>query len=97
MLGALVAFNWLFGWIENMNKMDMLNVGQWMIIGMCLSCDFRKMTDKEFVIWFKSLFCFDLLRNPYSRSIITKKLIKIEILKRLLSTKDDARKIGQEN
>jgi len=97
LLGALVAFNWLFGWIENMNKMDMLNVGQWMVIGLCVSKEFRKMTDKEFSIWFSSLFYFDINRNPYSMSIITQKIIKIEILKRLLSKKDDARKIGQEN
>lgn len=55
-LGVLVAFHWAFGWIEDMNKFDSLNIGLWLIIAMCLSPKFRRMSNFEFQIWFKSIF-----------------------------------------
>lgn len=55
-LGALVGFHWLYGWVEDMNDFGPMNIALWMIIGMCLSPKFRKMSNSEFIIWFKSIF-----------------------------------------
>lgn len=58
LLGCLVAFHWMYGWVEDVPAFDMFNISFWMIIGMCLSVQFREMTDSDFEMWFKGLFCF---------------------------------------
>lgn len=58
LLGCLVAFHWMYGWVEDITAFDMFNISFWMIIGMCLSLQFRKMTDMEFVEWYKDIFYF---------------------------------------
>ena len=54
--GLVVAFNFLYGWVENVTSFDILNFTYWTFISMCLSSRFRSMTDHEFKEWFNSLF-----------------------------------------
>lgn len=55
-LGCFIAFRWAYGWIEDMNRFDIMNLSLWMIIAMGLSSQFRQMNDMEFKIWFKNIF-----------------------------------------
>lgn len=55
-LGVFVAFRWAFGWIEDFNRFSIMSISLWMMIGMCFSYQFRKMTNTEFEGWFKSIF-----------------------------------------
>ena len=76
-LGALVSFHWLYGWIEDMNNLNPMNIALWMIIGMCISPYFRKMNNLEFELWFKSIFANSRM-IPYT-------IFKILKLKKTLS------------
>lgn len=77
-LGLLVAFHWAFGWIEDVNTFIPMNFALWMIIGMCLSPQFRDMTDLEYKLWFKSLFCSDQLL-PYYKYHYIKSLLRLRL------------------
>lgn len=57
-IGCYIAFNWFYGWIENMNRFDISNIFLWLVIAMGYSKEFRSYTDIEFSIWIKSLFKF---------------------------------------
>lgn len=56
LLGTFTSFNWFYGWIENCNDYNMMSVGWWLITSMCLSSQFRNMSDEQFKIWFQSIF-----------------------------------------
>lgn len=56
LLGLYVAFRWCYAWVEDFSKFDLNYFFLWVIIGMCFSLAFRKMEDKDFEIWFKSIF-----------------------------------------
>ena len=53
--GAMVVFYFAFGWIENSTSFYIINVTYWIFISICLSSSFRKMTDKEFKLWFRTI------------------------------------------
>lgn len=50
-LGCFIAFRWAYGWIEDMNNFDIMNIALWMIIAMGQSQTFRMMNNKEFKKW----------------------------------------------
>ena len=54
--GIVVAFNFLYGWVENVTAFDILNFTYWIFISICLSSKFRSMTDEDFKSWYNSLF-----------------------------------------
>lgn len=53
--GAMVVFYFAFGWIENSTSFDIINVTYWIFISICLSSSFRKMTDRDFKLWFRTI------------------------------------------
>lgn len=55
-LGCFIAFRWAYGWVEDMNRFDIMNISIWMMIAMGLSVQFRLMNNNEFKIFIKSLF-----------------------------------------
>lgn len=55
LLGCYIAFRWAFGWIEDLNNFNILNVSLWTMIGMCYSDKFRNMTNWEFKKWIRQL------------------------------------------
>lgn len=77
-LGALTSFNWFFGWIENTNTYDMMNIGLWIVIAMCISPQFREMNDFEFKTWVNSIFSKQGI-VPYRKLQIIKQLFVIKI------------------
>ena len=56
MAGMVTAFNFAYGWVENITNFDILNVVYWTFISICLSPRFRNMDDAEFKSWFSGLF-----------------------------------------
>ena len=51
LLGCFIAFRWAYGWIEDMNNFNIMNVALWMMIAMGFSYEFRMMNNNEFKIW----------------------------------------------
>jgi len=76
-LAVVVAIHWALGWIENMNNFIPMNMGQWMVIGMCISPEFRRMSNDEFKIWFRSLFSWKMVTDYH----------KVEMMKRYFKYK----------
>jgi hypothetical protein len=56
LVGINVAFRWAYGWVEDFSEFDLSNIFLWVMIGMCFSESFRKMTDKEMKMWVLGLF-----------------------------------------
>jgi hypothetical protein len=50
-LACFISFHFLLGWMEDLNRWDNNNVLIWMTIGICLSNEFRSMTDNDFKKW----------------------------------------------
>lgn len=78
-LGSFVAFHWLYGWVENVIAIDGMNIGLWTIIAMCLSPKFRKMSNIEFRIWFKSIFSDSAINRYLAYQILRLKFSIIQI------------------
>ena len=47
-IGIYVAFRWLFAWIEDFSRFDLNYMFLWILIGICYSPIYRKMTNQEF-------------------------------------------------
>lgn len=54
-VGVYVSFCYAFAWIEDFARVDLNTMFLWILIGMCFSPRFRGMTDKQFIIWIKSI------------------------------------------
>ncbi len=78
---SLIAFHWLYGWVENQNRFDSLNIALWMIIAMCLSSQFRTMTDKEIKLWFLSIFDKNDI-SLYKKYSILKLYISMKLIRK---------------
>jgi hypothetical protein len=50
-LALYVSFRWIIAWIEDFNNMDLNYLFLWIMIGMCFSSAYRKMTNIEFNNW----------------------------------------------
>lgn len=55
-IGCYVAFHWSYGFLEDINDVDMLNIILWTYIGMCYSSRFRLMSCNDFKNWAKTLY-----------------------------------------
>ena len=55
-VGLYVLFRWIYAWVEDFNRFDIMNVVLWVVIAMCYSPAFRRMTDKEFKFWVRGIF-----------------------------------------
>lgn len=56
LLGVFVAFRWMYGWVEDFNRFDIMNISLWMMIAICCSTMFREMSDTDFEQWIKGVF-----------------------------------------
>lgn len=56
LIGLNIAFRWAYGWVEDFSNFDLSNIFLWIMIGMCFSESFRKMTDKEIRMWVQGIF-----------------------------------------
>lgn len=55
-IGVYVAFRWLYGWIEDFDRFDLINLYLWIPIFMCYSNRFIEMTENDFKNWARSIF-----------------------------------------
>lgn len=55
-IGLYVAFRWLYGWIEDFDRFDLINLYLWIPIIMCYSTRFLNMTDNDFRVWIHGFF-----------------------------------------
>ena len=56
MAALFIAFHFAYGWVEDFNRFDIMNISIWMGIAMGFSAEFRNMTNEEFKLWFISIF-----------------------------------------
>ena len=56
LIGIYIAFNFMYGWVENATCFDILNITYWLMISICLSPKFRSMSDNEFKLWINQVF-----------------------------------------
>jgi hypothetical protein len=56
MLGLYIAFRWLYAWVEDINNFSLNYYMIWIMIGVCVSNEFRSMTDIEVKIWVRGIF-----------------------------------------
>ncbi|WP_277235160.1 hypothetical protein [Phocaeicola salanitronis] len=52
-LGCFIAFRWAYGWVEDTNGFNIMNISLWITIAMGLSIYFRRMNNKEFQTFIK--------------------------------------------
>lgn len=55
-LGCFIAFRWAYGWIEDFNRFDIMNISLWMMISMGISIQFRSMSNEQFKSWLNGIF-----------------------------------------
>lgn len=55
-IGVYVAFRWFYGWIEDFDRFDLINLYLWIPIIMCYSVRFLHMTDYDFHCWIRNFF-----------------------------------------
>ena len=53
-IGVYVAFRWFYGWIEDFDRFDLINLYLWIPIIMCYSIRFLRMTDYDFYCWIQN-------------------------------------------
>lgn len=55
-IGLYVMFRWIYSWVEDFNRFDIMNIVLFIFIAICYSEQFRSMNDKDFKNWLKSIF-----------------------------------------
>lgn len=81
-IAILVAFHWLYGWVEESCSFNNMDIILWLLIAICTSSQFRNMTNAEFRLWIKSVFSEDetiFLRYRTIKRIFFVKLCQIAI------------------
>lgn len=56
LLGIYVAFRWLYSWVEDINNFSLNYFMLMIMIGLCFSESFRRMTMKDVTIWVRGVF-----------------------------------------
>lgn len=70
--GVYICFRWFYAWVEDFSRFDLSTVFLWVCIAMCISKEFRAMTDNEFKNWFRGVF-----DNRYRDTILKKQLVTL--------------------
>lgn len=71
LVGIFVAFNWAYSWVENGNIFNLNYIGIWLMVGICLSPEMRRMSDSDMRYWIRGLFVSGTKRgrNAYRRYV----------------------------
>lgn len=54
-VGVLIAFRWVYAWVEDFSRFDLNYLFIWILIGMCYSPLYRNMSNNEFKQWIKAV------------------------------------------
>jgi hypothetical protein len=65
-IGLNVSFRWAYGFVEDFSNFDLSNIFLWLMIGMCFSKKFRKMSNNQMKNWVLSIFD----KPKYSRLLL---------------------------
>jgi hypothetical protein len=65
-LGLYVSFRWVTAWVEDFNRFNIMNLIIWIVIAICYSEQFRKMSDRDFKFWVNGVF----KKNTLKKSLI---------------------------
>lgn len=74
LVGLNISFRWAFGFVEDFSTFDLSNIFLWIMIGMCFSETFRKMSNNEMKDWVQGI--FESLKG--FRSINTTQQLKLK-------------------
>lgn len=55
-IACIVAFRWAFAWLEDFTRFDLNNLFLWVMITMCYSPYFLKMSNRSFILWIRNIF-----------------------------------------
>ena len=55
-IGLNLCFRWAYAWVEDFSNFDLNNLLLWMMIGICISKSFRRMTNAEVKLWVEGIF-----------------------------------------
>jgi hypothetical protein len=66
LIGINVSFRWAYGFVEDFSNFDLSNIFLWLMIGMCFSKKFRKMSNNQMKNWVLSIFD----KPKYSRLLL---------------------------
>ena len=55
-IGLYVTFRWIYAWVEDFNRFDIMNIVLWIFIAICYSEQFRSMSDHDFKEWLGTIF-----------------------------------------
>ena len=55
-IACIVAFRWTFAWLEDFTRFDLNNLFLWIMITMCYSPYFLKMSNRSFILWIRNIF-----------------------------------------
>lgn len=55
-LGCFIAFRWAYGWVEDFNRFNIMNISLWMMIAIGMSIQFRSMSNEQFMLWLSGIF-----------------------------------------
>ena len=78
MLGIYIAFRWCYAWVEDIYQFSLTMFFLWIMLGLCFSSSFRRMTNYEVRKWVKGVFDIRYRTIEY---INKNKIKKIERLK----------------
>ncbi|WP_282124600.1 hypothetical protein [Algibacter mikhailovii] len=68
--GVYICFRWFYAWVEDFSSFDLSTIFLWICIAMCISKEFRAMSDEEFKSWFRGIF-----DRRYRDAILKKQLV----------------------
>jgi hypothetical protein len=68
MLGLYIAFRWSYAWVEDVNNFSLSNMFLWLMLGICLSNNFRQMSNQEITMWIRGTFDKRYLRYKFQSS-----------------------------
>lgn len=68
-----LCFRWVYAWVEDFSRFDWSTILLFVCIGMCISPDFRNMTDKQFKFWVRGI--FDI---RYRKGFLKKQVVKLK-------------------
>ncbi|GEM_PF-3571629 len=76
-IACAIAFHWALAWMEEAAMFKITDLALFLMMGICFSPQFRKMSDQEFRIWFRSCFTpgqdfspYDILKRIKMYSVI---------------------------
>ena len=81
LIACTVAFHWAMLWIEECPSFRPMDFALFLLLGMCFSPRFRRMSDGEFKLWFFSCFASPREHTPYDSLKRLKLYYLIKLLK----------------